>query len=147
MTVTCDYDIPTVVERSKPRSLNADGASIERNSTQAYNAYIGTSVSRPIALEKILKRYFEMYKGAWLAETMFSSNTDEIVSNRNYLEIIKVGKPFLKLILEDLETTHNHWFYALAEITQQNPVKKESAGNMIEMTNDWIDWAKKNSIM
>jgi hypothetical protein len=141
-----ELEIPTLIEQTKPKSLNRDGRYIRENARRAYRAYIGDSLSRQAHARKRFRELFNNYKNNWVNETMFSSDPYEITSNRNYIEIIGLGRAVLPFILEDLQNTYNHWFVALQEITGENPINQQIAGNIAEMTKAWLSWAKENHI-
>lgn len=90
-----------------------------------------------------LEDYFNHLKYLWLEESKFSSNVYFLTKHPAYLNILKLGKDVIPLILEDLSEFQNHWFYALRELTGENPIKPEHNGNIKEMAKDWIEWGKK----
>lgn len=87
-----------------------------------------------------MKQKFEELKNAWLDETKFMSNSDQIVSNSNYLSIINMGKDAIPHIIADWLTSDNHWFVALISITGENPIEPEHRGYIKKMKEDWFGW-------
>jgi hypothetical protein len=59
-----------------------------------------------------------------------------------YRQIVSMGQPAVRLLLEELQREPNFWFTALRELTGENPVPAESAGKIKEMAGAWIDWGK-----
>ena len=54
-----------------------------------------------------------------------------------------MGEPAIPLILKDLaDNGPNDWFWALTAITDENPITEEIAGNMVAMTEAWLQWGK-----
>jgi len=50
------------------------------------------------------------------------------------------------MILDQLKSEGNapgHWFWALASITRENPVLKNSRGKLLEMAKAWIAWGEE----
>jgi len=60
----------------------------------------------------------------------------------DYQEIVKMGKIALPYIFAELAKEPTHWFHALKQITNENPVKETSKGNIQLMTNDWLSLSK-----
>jgi len=55
-----------------------------------------------------------------------------------------MGEPVLPLLLRDLEQNQTHWFCALREITGEDPIPADAAGNVPKMVEAWLTWAKRN---
>jgi hypothetical protein len=89
---------------------------------------------------------FRRLKGQWLNEIAGVSDLDEIVENENYQEIISMGYDVVQFIIDDLKRSPKPWFYALREITGDSPIPANAAGNLQQMTDAWLSWAKKNRI-
>ena len=47
------------------------------------------------------------------------------------------------LILAELATEPDHWFWALHAITEENPVAPKDSGNVGKMTDAWIKWGRQ----
>lgn len=87
---------------------------------------------------------FERLKNAWLDETKYLSDPERLYCNKNYQEVIRYGFSAIPFIMKDLKENLNDWFCALFLITKTNPIKKEHAGLIEEMANDWIEWYKND---
>jgi len=61
-----------------------------------------------------------------------------------YRKIIDLGFPVLPCLLRDLEANSTHWFRALREITGADPIPSAAAGNVSQMTEAWLRWAKEH---
>ncbi len=99
-----------------------------------------------------LKTKFLELSDSWKAQTMFSSSSDEILSDQNYLAIIALGQEALPLIFEDLEQTSAHWFQAieaiLSSIGQEPPeIGKDDYGRIDVIADIWLDWARENNYL
>ncbi|MHB8654323.1 MAG: hypothetical protein ACYDA9_10630 [Terriglobia bacterium] len=63
----------------------------------------------------------------------------------SYVKIIGMGPDALPLILKQLKSeagNPDHWFWALAAISDENPVPPESRGKLSEMAKAWIAWGE-----
>lgn len=86
------------------------------------------------------KEKFERLRDKWLEETSLSSRMDEICMNANYQTIIGMGEKAIPCIIEDWQTTDNHWFWALRCITEANPVPEEDKGRIVKMKEHWLQF-------
>ncbi|MEO8580995.1 MAG: hypothetical protein ABI425_00265 [Patescibacteria group bacterium] len=78
----------------------------------------------------------------WKVDTLFESSVDAIINHEAYQEIITLGEQAIPWIIEELEVEIDHWFYALAKITGENPVPEEEWGNMRKNQKTWVEWWK-----
>jgi hypothetical protein len=53
-----------------------------------------------------------------------------------------MGWPAVPLLLAELQQQPDFWFKALREITKENPVPANVAGNVNKMANAWIRWGQ-----
>jgi hypothetical protein len=53
-----------------------------------------------------------------------------------------MGWEALPLILRDLKESTADWFWALRTITGANPISKDIAGNVAQMAEAWLRWAR-----
>jgi hypothetical protein len=58
-----------------------------------------------------------------------------------------MGPAVVPLLLRDLEENRTHWFCALREITGANPIPGPAAGNITQMVEAWLQWARKNGYL
>jgi len=86
---------------------------------------------------------FDRLLEEWGEETTHLSDVSKKYMNPSYQQIIGMGKKAVPFLLQELEKSPTHLFWALEAITGQNPVKEEHAGIMQEMANDWFEWARK----
>ncbi len=78
----------------------------------------------------------------WRVDRPATSSTTAIVTHPSYQKIISLGRPVIPLILRELDREVDHWFWALAVITDENPVREESRGRMSEMADAWLAWGR-----
>lgn len=89
-----------------------------------------------------LEAQFQRLAKIWKEETAHLSSVTEMAKHSAYQEIIAMGWPVVPLILQELRKEPDHWFWALAEITGENPVPAEDAGNLEKMTHAWLAWGE-----
>jgi hypothetical protein len=138
------FSYPTIQERQRPIGVSIEAQFIRQNIQTAHDLFMGQSVFIQEMYKKQLSTKFDLYRGIWKTETMFSSNISEITNNSAYRSIIGLGKDIIPFIIEDLKQSENHWFYALELLTGENPIKSEHRGIINLMKSDWLNWAKKN---
>lgn len=86
---------------------------------------------------------FEDLFNKWSEETEFASSVEEFVLNKNYQRIIGLGPRAIPLLLKKLRKTKAHLFWALENITGENPVPPDEWGNIDAMTKRWILWGNQ----
>jgi hypothetical protein len=70
-----------------------------------------------------------------------------MVGNKNYQSIIKMGMPVVSIILEDMKKDHNWWFWALEEITREDPTTEDMHGDLNKLTHAWLKWGRKKGYL
>ena len=95
-----------------------------------------------IARVPSLDQKFQSLAQDWKRETRFASLTNQMFLIPSYQRIIGLGPGAIPLILRELQKEPNHWFWALAALTGENPVDRASAGNVQEMTHEWLEWGR-----
>ncbi len=90
------------------------------------------------------EKKFQMLAKKWKEATLFTSSMTEIIDNMSYREIIDMGKDALSFIFDDLKKNGGHWFFALRQITGDDPVRPEDHGHYEKMRSFWLDWAERN---
>lgn len=83
---------------------------------------------------------FRRFAAQWKAQSLHMSNSAQMAMLRSYQNIIGMGDPAVPLILEELRSEPDHWFWALESITDENPVPLEAAGKVEKMAQAWIEW-------
>jgi len=64
-----------------------------------------------------------------------------------YLEIIGMGQPALRFILNELKERPSYLFPALRAITGIDPVPPEDRGRLGLMAKAWIEWGRQHNII
>lgn len=90
---------------------------------------------------------FKRLAEAWQADTATYSSMAQIAMHPAYQNIIGMGKDALPFLLKQLKSEGDephHWFWALAAITGENPVPKQSRGKIVEMAKAWLEWGRQS---
>ena len=80
-----------------------------------------------------LEQEFSRLTQAWRAATAFSSSLTEMSAHPAYQRIVGMGRLALPMIFRELATEPDHWFWALKEITNVNPVPQADRGDIEKM--------------
>lgn len=78
------------------------------------------------------------------ADTCYSSRTQDLIEHPAYQEVITYGNEALPFLFARMITIPCWWFEALRQITGASPEKYEHRGYLPKLTNDWLEWARKN---
>ena len=103
------------------------------------------SVVTPLR-DRDLECRFEQLARQWKGESRFMSSATDMAMLASYQRIIGLGPAVLPLIFRELEREPDHWFWARAAITGENPIPPESRGNVPEMAQAWLAWARQEGI-
>src|SRR5262245_21211670 len=92
-------------------------------------------------VESVEQRFREL-EAAWLADTYVLSSYTHIVGHPAFHAIVGLGEAVVPLMLADLEKRPRLWVWALPEITGEDPVPVEDAGNIERMSETWLRWER-----
>ena len=104
-----------------------------------YNQYADEPDIEPEGRER-----FQNLADQWESETMLLSALDQATEHPAYQSIVSMGKSAIPLILERMQSQGGHWFHALRDITQADPVKPTDRGNVEAMQASWQEWGERN---
>lgn len=85
---------------------------------------------------------FERLADRWRRETVFQSSVHQMATHPSYQEIIGIGRDAIPLLLQELESNPDHWFWALRSITGIDPVPPKDRGHVRAMTDAWLEWGR-----
>lgn len=85
---------------------------------------------------------FQQLAAVWHKETDYFSSMEESSAHPAYQQIVGLGPEVVPLLLRDLEQNHTHWFDALQAITGVDPIPASAGGNIPQMVEAWLHWAK-----
>lgn len=80
----------------------------------------------------------------WRVETAYDSRFHVSAA---YQQIIDLGWPVVPVLLGELDRFPDWWFTALTEITGEQPVRSDHAGDLLEMTEDWLAWGRQRGLV
>lgn len=105
---------------------------------------IKSMINKPSNNVSIIEK-FTLYKKEWLKETAYHSNPNIITDNKNYKEIIKLGKAVIPLILEDIRKKNTiFWWDALDRLTDVYIfIPEEHRGNVTEINKIYLEELEK----
>jgi hypothetical protein len=132
--MTLSIDLPPDLEKTVRQQAARNGQDVGTFVVQAVTDELSKN-------ECCAKERFEKLAASWKTKTKFLSNVTTKILNADYQKIIGMGKDAIPFILNDLaDNGPNDWYWALTAITDVNPIKPEMAGNMIAMTEAWLQW-------
>lgn len=83
---------------------------------------------------------FKVLNEAWKFDTRYESSATKIVSHPVYQLIIEMGEVMVPVILSEVSSGSNHWFYALRKITGHNP-KDAGILDFDKLRTSWMNWS------
>lgn len=89
-----------------------------------------------------VEQRFHRLANEWQTAVAHHSSTSLRNNHPAYRDIIHLGPEVVPFLLRDLEVNNTHWFSALREITGANPLPESAAGNVPQMVEAWLRWAK-----
>ncbi|MBX9670700.1 MAG: hypothetical protein K2X93_24075 [Candidatus Obscuribacterales bacterium] len=96
---------------------------------------------------KPLEEQFKELATRWRQETDGYSLAMKKAKHRDYRTIIAFGPPVVPYILKELREHGGHWFWALTEITGDNPIPMDVAGNVAKMRECWLEWGEQQGLI
>jgi hypothetical protein len=100
-----------------------------------------TSARQPA---ETVEERFHRLAATWRKAVAHHSSTSVRNNHPAYREIINMGPGVVPSLLRDLEENHTHWFCALREITGADVIPESAAGNVAQMVEAWLRWARAN---
>ncbi len=122
-----------------------NAGNLEAKTVASSKGYIGRTETTQIitsAKADVTIRFFELSR-RWRRESRAMSSTTDMVDLASYRQLIGLGADVVPLLLKQLQAEANEpnqWFYALRQITGEDPVPREVRGKTREMAKAWIAW-------
>ena len=92
-----------------------------------------------------LEQEFRGLVSQWSEDTLHISNINKAIKHPAYQQIIGMGKAvsslIVPLLLRELEQNPDHWFWALREITKEDPAQSEDTFDGAVQA--WLRWGKQ----
>lgn len=95
--------------------------------------------------QSVAERFRELV-GIWKAGTAPLSSATEMATHPAYQQIIGLGRDAVPLLLRELQREPDHWFWALKAITGVDPVEPRQRGQIREMAEVWLRWAREQGL-
>jgi hypothetical protein len=92
-----------------------------------------------------LEEEFMRLKKLWNEDTAGTSSVTRILLSHYYLKIISLGPSVIPLILAELSKKPDHWFMALAVLSDSDPTKP--GYTFIEATEAWLKWGRDHGYL
>ena len=92
--------------------------------------------------DRELARRFRALAAEWKTGRGHSSSITKMANHPAYRKIAAMGPRAIPLVLRELEREPDHWFWALKEITNVNPVPEADRGDIEKMARHWIAWGR-----
>ncbi|MCL1472281.1 hypothetical protein [Argonema antarcticum] len=121
-----------LLEETEPLAIEYNGRLV---------GYFYPVSAMPSAMEEIDRTFTNLVQ-LWRNETIGISSTTDLVMHPAYQQIITMGPVVIPLLLREVERKSGRWFWALCEITGEDPVPLEKRGKTKEMTQFWLEWGK-----
>lgn len=96
-----------------------------------------------VSVDRAIKQLFNDLVSQWRAERSKVDSGTGIFVHQAYQKIIGLGIQVVPFILQELERELDHWFWALAAITREDPVPSPLKGNMLVMREYWLSWGRR----
>ena len=93
-------------------------------------------------LSDSFNKFSELAK-EWKANCGLTSSVTKLAMHPAYQRIIGMGEEAVPLILQELERSPDHWFWALNAITGADPVEPENKGRIDRMAEAWLQWGRE----
>jgi hypothetical protein len=86
---------------------------------------------------------FLVLRTKWERETAHLSSALQMAMHPAYQQIIGMGSTAIPYLLAELSIRPDHWFWALAAITGDDPIRPENRGRIKKMAEDWLAWGRR----
>lgn len=95
--------------------------------------------------QSIAERFRELVQ-TWKEDVGPLSSTTEMAMHPAYQQIIGLGRDAVPHLLRELQREPDHWFWALKAITGVDPVEPRQRGQIREMAEAWLRWAREQGL-
>lgn len=100
------------------------------------------AVTRRLDSMQIEKKFIAL-RDEWKTKRGHHSETLKLVMHPAYQQIIGLGPDVIPLLLRELATTPDRWYWALRALTGEDPVSPEHRGDSAAMVRAWLEWGKQ----
>jgi hypothetical protein len=97
------------------------------------------------ATDQALEQQVRDLLARWREETAHQSSSSQLTAHPAYAALIALGEPAVPFLLRDLAQTYDgHLSKALTAITGAKPMPPEHRGQIRQVAEDWLRWAREN---
>lgn len=107
------------------------------------DAVVGSAPSG-YTFDAYLCAQFKQLAEQWRDETIHLSSLTGLANNEAYRKIIGMGRGVVPFILHELVVDPDWWFMALDALVDDPPNVEGSEGDLMELSQAWIQWGKTN---
>ncbi len=97
--------------------------------------------------EAAIEERFQALAAQWKVECGVMSSVTQKAMHPAYQQIIGLGPAAVPLLLQGLQRSPDHWFWALKAITGEDPVPPEDRGRINRMAQHWIAWGRRHGFI
>ena len=128
----------------KIKQLKNSQKALEDSKTITSTSEPFRSTSKSSVFDNQLEQIFNKLAKQWKEDTINLSSMQQMALHPAYQQIIGLGPKAIPLILNELESEPDFWFWALRSLTRVNPVTDNMAGDISTMTRVWIEWGREH---
>lgn len=97
--------------------------------------------------QRDVERAFRRLADEWKSSTGPSSSAGQSAMHPAYQQIIGLGPAVIPCLLRELQTSLDHWFWALRAVTGEDPTPESARGGFEEMTQAWLEWGREHGYL
>ena len=132
-----DQPLERYTNSQTPHGQTTDGPWSELVHTAPGNV---TEIDTSIPVERA---EFERLADEWLEQRPRGVDVAHMTRHHAYQAIIDIGADAAPWLLDRLAQRADHWFLALHQITNAQPVQPQHQGIIDAMAHDWIAWGRQ----
>lgn len=129
---------------SEQKTIKDKLKSLEDSNSISGAPYLSITPQNDAISDRQLEQIFNKLAKQWKEDTINLSSMQQMALHPSYQRIIGLGPKAISLILNELESEPDFWFWALRALTRANPVTDKMAGDLSTMTRVWLDWGREH---
>jgi len=102
-----------------------------------------TDDSKATKVADRLQQEFDLLADRWERETSLLSSPSRKSEHPTHQAIVAMGPVVVPLILRRMKRRGGHWFWALSQLTGEDPIPKTLHGQVPDMRAAWLQWGNK----
>ncbi|MCG6868410.1 MAG: hypothetical protein LJE91_06660 [Gammaproteobacteria bacterium] len=125
------------IDETRPAYGFQNGPAQHTNPNQLYIS------SGPLTVAIGTKALVRELADQWRKDTAHQSFLSLRLQHPAYRRILSMGPSVVPFVLDELNRQPDHWFYALAQLTGENPIPTDFTGTVDEAAELWIRWGQR----